>query len=154
MLVFACFVSYLYCFDLVWNYASLLFLILLYFHVSLLVESYSFITEFIWLLLLIITWNMSCFSWGYLTILYIILLFLMYSCFLRLFLFVFPPFVTVFLLYWTSSSVFVFCLVKNPTLVYFFQLNLTLSIMFSNYYVFCLSSLDKVLLLIQLFWCL
>ena len=152
VLVFACFVPYIYCFDLVWNYISLLFFILLYFHISLVVKSCSSISEFILPLLSVITWSMSCFSWGYFAILYIVLLFLIYSCFLRLHSLIIPTYLVVFLLYWTLSSVFVLFLIEIPALVYFFQLNLTLFIVFSNYYVFCLSYLEKVLLLIHLLW--
>ena len=152
VLVFACFVQYIYCFDLVWNYISLLFSILLYFHISLMVKSRSSISEFILPLLSVITWSMSCFSWGYFAILYIVLLFLIYSCFSRLHSFIIPAYLVIFLLYWTLSSVSVFCLVKIPTLVYFVQLNLTLFIVFSNYYVFYPAYLDKVLLLIHLLW--
>lgn len=152
VLVFSCFMPYLYCFDFVWNCISLLFFILLYFHISLMVKSYSSIAEFVLLLSLTITWSMSCFSWGYSAILYIILLFLMYSCFLRLYSLIILAYLVVFLLYWTLSSVSVLFLGTIPALVYFLQLNLTLSIVFSNYYVFCLSYLDKLLLLIHLLW--
>ena len=152
VLVFACFVSYIYCFDLVWNYISLLFFILLYFHISLMVKSCSSIVKFILPLLSTITWSMSCFSWGYFAIMYIVLLFLIYSCFLRLYSFIILAYLAVFLLYWTLSSVSVLFLVTIPALVYFLQLNLTLSIVFSNYYVFCLSCLDKLLFLIHLLW--
>lgn len=152
VLVFACFVPYIYCFDLVWNYISLLFFILLYFHISLVVKSCSSIVKFILPLLSTITWSMSCFSWGYFAIMYIVLLFSIYSCFLRLHSLVIPAYLVIFLLYWTLSSVSVLFLIEIPALVYFFQLNLILFIVFSNYYVFCLSYLEKVLLLIHLLW--